>query len=380
MTQKELHKLVMKHSNNCTFLIGNGINRYANIGCSWEELLKALASVYCPSLKLECIPHGLSYTEYFDLLDIYRIKETPNFNSENFSRIVSLCSSKELSPKYFYGLDELLLKKPVNLSLSEIEKNVRANEDVFNNTNLLENCNIAMLLTTLGDKLKPALNNSLAKSICFFMNEWNPVTVHKKITSFAKQKNIPILTTNYDNLFEKSCNASLHKYDNKLANESLPISYCYTTLSTPSFEKFGIWHVNGMIEFPQSLLIGLTHYMRTLESIRSLLLPPNKFNAELFQGNLMRLENIYETWIHLLFSKDIFIFGLSLNSDEVLLRWLLLERSKYYSLFPYVERNAWYILPESEQIELGKQYFLNTVGIKIIRVPTYDAIYKAFSV
>ena len=74
------------------------------------------------------------------------------------------------------------------------------------------------------------------------------------------------------------------------------------------------------------------------------------------------------------------IYSYSAYSDEVLLRWLLLERSKYYSLFPYVERNAWYILPESEQIELGKQYFLNTVGIKIIRVPTYDAIYKAFSV
>ena len=74
MTQKELHKLVMKHSDNCTFLIGNGINRYANTGCSWEVLLKALAIAYCPSLKLESIPHGLSYTEYFDLLDIHRIK------------------------------------------------------------------------------------------------------------------------------------------------------------------------------------------------------------------------------------------------------------------------------------------------------------------
>ena len=58
----------------------------------------------------------------------------------------------------------------------------------------------------------------------------------------------------------------------------------------------------------------------------------NGFN-ELFDG-----KNQYNwiggnTWLHVIFNKDLFIFGLSLEENEVFLRWLLIQRAKYSQMY-----------------------------------------------
>ena len=98
--------------------------------------------------------------------------------------------------------------------------------------------------------------------------------------------------------------------------------------------KFAIWHPNGMLRYPKSILIGLSHYMRNLEAIRNMIVPSNKFKAELFEKTIFEPNTINNTWINHIFFKELFIVGLSLDTDEVLLRWLLLERAKLFSLYP----------------------------------------------
>lgn len=377
MTEKELHNLIKLHKRDCALLIGNGLNRYAGNGCSWEVLLKSLAKVYCSELYQESLPNGISNTEFFDSLEISILKNTPTFDKEElFKQRVNLgpILQKDNSG-LFEQIKNFALKQPFKLdelsSLPNLSSNISfTKEDEWNEL---------MIITELGDKLLPAVNSSMIGGLCRLMHSWEPGNIHKSITSFAKKNEIPILTTNYDSLLENAVKAHFHDFKSEASSEFNPISCCYTTKKNPDVSKFGIWHINGMVRFPQSILIGLSHYIRALENIRGHLLPPNKFKAEIFQGNHWGFTSLSNTWINLLFSRNLFIFGLSLESEEVLLRWLLLERAKYYALFPNQQKKGWYIVRRDDSVTPGKRLFLNSVGIEIIQMADYDAIYNAIS-
>ncbi|MFA7493908.1 MAG: hypothetical protein WCZ43_10395, partial [Proteiniphilum sp.] len=65
-----------------------------------------------------------------------------------------------------------------------------------------------------------------------------------------------------------------------------------------------------------------------------------------------------------------------LEENETFLRWLLIERKKYFKKFSYREPKGWYIDKKgSSRNNAGKEFFLNNVGIKTIKVDSYDDIY-----
>ncbi len=136
-----------------------------------------------------------------------------------------------------------------------------------------------------------------------------------------------------------------------------------------------------MLRYPKSILIGLSHYMRNLEAIRNMIVPSNKFKAELFEKIIFEPNTINNTWINHIFFKELFIVGLSLDTDEVLLRWLLLERAKLFSLYPMMHKDGWYIVTNRDYHRLthGKKFFLKSIGFNIITMDGYQAMYNAFS-
>ncbi len=376
MLSSELRNLILSNKKDCALLIGNGINRYANSGCSWNDLLKALAKAYCHS-DFDSVPEGISNTEFFDSLEISILKNTPTFDKEKFfQQNVSLGKIlQQDSSKIFEQIQKLALNQPFKLDdlsrLPNLSSNISFSKE--------DELNEMMTITELGDKLRPAVNSSMLRGLCELMQSWKPVNIHKSIASFAKKNEIPILTTNYDSLLGDAVKAHFHDFGSGASSEIHPISCCYTTKRKPDVAKFGIWHINGMIKYPKSILIGLSHYIRALENIRKNLFLPNKYNAEIFQGNHWGFTSLSNTWVNLIFSRSLFITGLSLETDEVLLRWLLLERAKYYALFPYKQKKGWYIIRQGDQISPGKKCFLKSVGIEIIQVPDYDAMYNALS-
>jgi hypothetical protein len=80
------------------------------------------------------------------------------------------------------------------------------------------------------------------------------------------------------------------------------------------------------------------------------------------------------TWLHVIFNSPLLVFGLGLNSNEVFLRWILIERARYYRKYPDRTRAAWYVDVKGK-ISPGKHYFLEGVGFKIHEVSSYDEIY-----
>ena len=82
----------------------------------------------------------------------------------------------------------------------------------------------------------------------------------------------------------------------------------------------------------------------------------------------------FKTWLHIIFNKSLFIFGLGLEENEVFLRWLLIERIKYFKQFPDRKHKGWYISKKEDNA--GKKFFLERVGFEIIEVDDYSDIYE----
>lgn len=69
------------------------------------------------------------------------------------------------------------------------------------------------------------------------------------------------------------------------------------------------------------------------------------------------------------------ILGLGLTETEVFLRWLMIERAKYFKKFPHLRKPAWYVHVQTEHDE-GKALFLKAVGFEPLAVTSYDEIYS----
>jgi len=64
------------------------------------------------------------------------------------------------------------------------------------------------------------------------------------------------------------------------------------------------------------------------------------------------------------------------QADEIFLRWLLIERAKYFQMFPNRSKPAWYVSAGGKQ-RVGQKLFLTSVGIGAVEVQSYSEIYDA---
>lgn len=85
----------------------------------------------------------------------------------------------------------------------------------------------------------------------------------------------------------------------------------------------------------------------------------------------------HKTWMHILFNKSLFLFGLGLEENETFLRWILIERCKYFKLFPDRKYKGWYLTERSSNLtNIGKKFFLEKVGIEVIELDSFSDIYE----
>lgn len=220
---------------------------------------------------------------------------------------------------------------------------------------------------------KKRLNLSIQKKISDYMSGWEPKSHHIRILTKIKVFNSPILTTNFDENLSTCLGLSFHKFDEFPFTDFYPWGCYYSNkkLFDP-LEGFGVWHINGMIKYFRSIRLGLTHYMGSVEKTRRLL---HKGKEEkLFEGKDIFKWEGYKTWLHIIFNKSLLIFGLGLNENETFIRWLLIERAKYFSKHPSRRPESWYIDCGRNDNE-GKKLFLENVGITYLRVNTYKEIY-----
>jgi hypothetical protein len=81
-----------------------------------------------------------------------------------------------------------------------------------------------------------------------------------------------------------------------------------------------------------------------------------------------------DTWLHIIFNNDLLFIGLGLDTSEIFLRWLLIERAKFFKTFPERAKKAWYV-HAGRDLSQGQTIFLKSVGCEIIKEESYDALY-----
>ncbi len=214
-------------------------------------------------------------------------------------------------------------------------------------------------------------SHTLQKEVKNKMVDWVPSESNDSLLSTIKQMEAPILTTNFDDLIVKSLDLNFYKMIDKPFTDYYPWSCYYSDKKLDSpLSGFGVWYPNGMIKYQRSIKLGLSQYMGNVERARELI----KKHPERI-GCKDKCWSGHTTWLHIFFNKSLFIFGLGLDETEVFIRWLLIERAKYYKKFDIKEYKGWYLATDGSVSE-GKRFFLESVGFEVIEVENYDVIYR----
>ena len=214
--------------------------------------------------------------------------------------------------------------------------------------------------------------NKIKKDIASIVGVWKPISSISTMVQKIESIQTPLLTTNFDLLFEFAFGMSERKLPlrGKRATDYYPWNYYYgkkgmKLLSSPN-DGFGIWHVHGMATHPRSIRIGLNDYMGLVERSRGII-------QKNYLGNNFIPTN---TWLDIVFSKSLFIFGLGLETDEVFLRWLLLQRAKYNEIYK-AGLKGWYVTcAKHDTVSPGKRLYLESIGFEIIEVATANIVYE----
>lgn len=220
-------------------------------------------------------------------------------------------------------------------------------------------------------------NNEIQKEACILLESWSNEPHHKSFLEKAKQLKAPVLTTNFDLVLPQALKLKSFDIEKKGFTDFYPWKTYYGERQwTFPTDGFGVWFINGFIKYHRSIRLGLSQYMGSVERARYLIHKGDENN--LFTGKNKNNWEGNKTWLHIIFNKSLCIFGLGLEENEVFLRWLLIERAKYFRKFPERKRKGWYIVkPDNINTQYkGKKYFLEKLGFEVIEADNYDDIYK----
>jgi hypothetical protein len=233
-------------------------------------------------------------------------------------------------------------------------------------------------LLNLGRPASVASQISLQEEFCAGMDKWRVFSHHCRIVKWSRDNAIPILTTNFDTVLSRAGDCRLFPERTATSfTDYYPWNRYYglAHLANP-LQGFGIWHINGMQKYRRSIRLGLTDYMGSVARVRGWIHKGNE--GLLFAGKDANNWPGVSTWLHIVFNKPLLIFGLGLEENEVFLRWLFIERARYFNKFPDRRRECWYVYT-SEKEKIGKLFFLRKLGIQAVKADSYEDLYGASS-
>lgn len=156
-----------------------------------------------------------------------------------------------------------------------------------------------------------------------------------------------VMTTNYEFLLE----GMVPEQNDGIVNESKFSVFRKYLVNDTSF-----WHIHGDCNNPASVNLGYEHYSGQLQKMRNYVTSVTDYRTKGLQKNPLaaRLRNrgenfVIQSWIDLLFVKDIHIIGLNLSFAETDLWWLLTYRARMiqYERKFRIDNKIIYYVPEA---------------------------------
>ena len=221
-------------------------------------------------------------------------------------------------------------------------------------------------------------HKALQAQFCELMGQWQPLPQHGHIMRWAQQSQAPVLTTNFEHSLAQAAGCSLqHCGPSRQAFTAFyPWGRCFAPgpVADP-LQAFAIWHVHGMAHYRQSVRLGLSHYMGAVQRVRGWL---TQAGNRLYKPQHMASWPGAHTWLQVFFHKPLLCFGLGLGENEVFLRWLFIERARYFQRFPERAQPAWFVhVHGSGDLTPGKALFLQGVGVQPVAVAGHEQVYAA---
>lgn len=180
-----------------------------------------------------------------------------------------------------------------------------------------------------------------------------------------------ILTTNYDLSLEAAYN---HKAQ-RVTNKGIIPETKYSLFRKHVIDDKNFWHIHGSSKDLRSITLGYEHYSGYLQRMRNYIVDGTKdtYSTKTFKPLLKRLKENQvenESWLDLFFTKDIHIFGLSLDFVESDLWWLLTfrEKAKCEKKYPIYNTIYYYIPDELLHSSKAKIDMLDSLGVKVTPV------------
>lgn len=363
---EEVKQIIQTNQEDIAFIIGNGIHRYENDeALAWDKLLIELWNV-TQTNKITQIHPGTTNTEFYDILEMNcermaKIQIKNEIEKLSKTSYPSFAESSEL----FEKVNKFATHKPaddMNVYVAKMAEEYKTlnTESLIKTIQLIEQQQALFGLQTY---------------ISSVMGRWEYNDYHKRIIEKLRDHNAPVLTTNFDKVLENAISLKKHKLGDKRLSDYYPWSVYYSKeeLDNP-LNGFGVWHINGVVDYRRSIKLGLSQYMGCVSRARQMV-QRTKGGKELFHGKDQSDWVGKDSWLHIIFNKSLFVFGLSLAENEVFLRWLLIQRALYFSRFPERKHQGWYLTTKADiDKEQGKRFFLEQVGFEIIEVESYKVI------
>ncbi len=224
-------------------------------------------------------------------------------------------------------------------------------------------------------------DSELVERVKTFVDKIESTKYQGELCGRMRNRGLPVLTTNFDRILEKSI-TGLSRYKLKHPNSATlsftdfypwNVYYSDNELANP-IDGFGIWHINGTVEYPRSMRLGLTQYMNQVSRVRSFIHSAD--TNENYVGKNQNTWKGFNTWLHIIFNCPLLVFGLALDVNETFLRWLLIEREKYFVNFPDRRKAGWYLC-QKDEVNQGKQFFLLNLGFEIIAFDDFADLYES---
>ncbi|WP_291908328.1 hypothetical protein [Chitinophaga sp. CB10] len=195
--------------------------------------------------------------------------------------------------------------------------------------------------------------------------EISPNRLHAAIRALQPEH---ILTTNYEFTLEGRT---------PTRNTSLIRETNFSIFRRYTEEGIHYWHIHGDCLHPMSINLGFEHYGGQLQLMRNYVVSGTMYsNKAVPKESLIRRirqqEVYFHSWIDLFFTRDIHIFGLSLDFVESDLWWLLTYRARqqFQHKTISVPNNIYYYIPEEYTARSRfKLDLLKANGVTVISMP-----------
>lgn len=292
---------------------------------------------------------------------VSKLREVIALNGNNLALLIGNGINRYRNSAQLNSWDDLLMKIAANCSTGV--------DAVPKGTTLTEFYDVLELASD-------ERTSNLQGEFCDLMKDWAPVEHHKRVMGWAAARGAPVITTNFDTVLSQAADAHFQRFGSEGFTDYYPWDCYYAPRPIPEpCGGFGIWHLNGMARYKRSIRLGLTHYMGSVQRARGWL---HRDEAPLFAGKNMRNWSGALTWMDVVFNKPLLLIGLALEENEVFVRWLLIERARYFRKFPDRRHPAWFAYrpDRTDDRQAGKLFFLKAVGFTCIPVDSYDELYS----